>query len=999
MADFTLTLKDSYGRTIAKTDNSGGKKVDVIGTKTKTQIGGNDYTRVVAKTTDETTGEEEVATGYVEDEELEQWYEETVSIPSNFAGLEAAMVPTRLRDQLFEITEVNEGDDYVEITALHIFYRQRMNSTTWEPGKTTKYSGAAACRNVMQNVLFDTGFYVASDSTDQILGDELDYARKNIVECFLNPESGICAKYGLSLIRDNDVFYCLKNVGFDRGFVVQSGKNLLGVQRTESIENIITRVAPLGRDADGNLVWMNYEGSNYVDSSHINEYASPRLEILQTDIQVGRDGVTAENIHEKLREKALARFSEDEVDIPEVTMTIEFISLGDTEEYQQYRDLDRVYLYDIVHIKDEARGYSYGAQVIGVRHNILTGRLESCTIGTPQPWDGVRKVAVWRMPEIDGSLIRQNTIRAGKFMEGAIRSDDIGDGQIKADHLSSTGEGNAANAIKRLSLEQLIVENTSPDGLLHTRFAVTEGLIQSEVTRATSAETYMGTRITQNETAITAEASRATSAEENLSGKFTVAADAITAEVTRATSAEGNLSGRLTVAADAITEEVTRATTAEGNLSGRLTVAADAIAAEVTRATAAEGVISGNLTVEAGKISQIVTAVGADGQVTAGSIVLAINQSTGESEAKIDAGHVYIGNEKSTTVISGKLNASDVTADYIKGKIASIANVIMNAVAVTGAIACSGRVSADTIAGATLNVGGNSCTDLIKDASVSGNTLTLTKLSGGTVTFSKAITSASWAWSNGAPVVTLSPQGQSFTGDAVDGVYKRGDPSWASDYKSVRQNLRIDSDSGTTIKNDYIDIDTTAAYNAGSSAGYATGYAAVTVSAAGWVNGSNVVTASNGKSVTVNLPTISLTGGTSFSSHKTTVYASGGGSSGYVASLEVDATSEYNSGSSAGYSSGYSTGYSAGRSDGYTDGYSAGKTDGYSDGYSAGHSAGYAAGKKAGYNEALSDAGVPNGGTVYTGTWRGTLYVAPSVGAQAVNNCVGGASYHTLTKK
>lgn len=915
MPDMTLTLKDSHGRVIAKTESSGGKKVDIIGTKTKTQIGGNDCTRVVAKTTDETTGEEEVATGYVEDEELEQWYEETVSIPSNFAGLEAAMVPTRLRDQLFEITSVDEQDDYVEITALHIFYRQRQNSTTWEPGKTTKYSGAAACRNVMQNVLFDTGFSVASDSTDLILGDELDYARKNIVECFLNPESGICAKYGLSLIRDNDVFYCLKNVGFDRGFVVQSGKNLLGVQRTESIENIITRVAPLGRDADGNLVWMNYEGSNYVDSSHISEYATPRLEILQTDIQVGRDGVTAENIHEKLREKALARFSEDEVDIPEVTMTIEFISLGDTEEYQQYRDLDRVYLYDILHIKDETRGYSYGAQVIGVRHNILTGRLESCTIGTPQPWDGVRKVAVWRMPEIDGSLIRQNTIRAGKFMTGAIKSADIGDGEIKADHLSSTGEGNAANAIKQLSLEQLIVENTSPDGLLHTRFAVTEGLIQSEVTRATSAETSMGTRITQNEAGITAEANRATSAENS---------------------------------------------------------------------------ISGQLTVEAGKVAMVVGTNSSGNFIKAAEIATSINEA-GEGVATIDADKVYIGNQKSTTVINGKLNVSDLTGHLVATKLADVA--IVYAQTLDATTVDVGTVNADTVYEGDIRLG--TC---FKDVSVStsGNNVTLTfeRATGQSkeITFSKAITSASWAWSNGAPVVTLSPQGQSFTGDAVDGVYKRGDPSWASDYKSVRQNVRIDSEGGTTIKNDYIDIDTTAAYNSGNSAGYATGYAAVTVSAAGWVNGSNVVTASNGESVTVNLPTISLTGGTSFSSHKTTVYASGGGSSGYVASLEVDATSEYNSGSSAGYSSGYSNGYSAGRSDGYTAGYSAGKTDGYSDGYSAGHSAGYSSGKTAGWNECVDWCednrwypsyttywNAPSGGTALSGYWlRSSIYFTVS---------------------
>ena len=157
--------------------------------------------------------------------------------------------------------------------------------------------------------------------------------------------------------------------------------------------------------------------------------------------------------------------------------------------------------------------------------------------------------------------------------------------------------------------------------------------------------------------------------------------------------------------------------------------------------------------------------------------------------------------------------------------------------------------------------------------------------------------------------------------DAVDGVYKRGDPSWASDYKSVRQNVRIDSDGGTTIKNDYVDLNTTPAYDAGSSAGYASGRASVTV----------------GVSI-------------SYSSAFHIYVANALGSNG--------ATDSETSGHEA-----------------------------YDDGY------------KAGYNAALSDAGIPNGGTVYTGTWRGTLYVAPSVGAQAVSNCVGGASGHQLSTK
>ena len=57
---------------------------------------------------------------------------------------------------------------------------------------------------------------------------------------------------------------------------------------------------------------------------------------------------------------------------------------------------------------------------------------------------------------------------------------------------------------------------------------------------------------------------------------------------------------------------------------------------------------------------------GSDGRVTAASIALAINQSTGETEAKIDANRVYIGNARSTTVISGKAELTDLQAANAK---------------------------------------------------------------------------------------------------------------------------------------------------------------------------------------------------------------------------------------------------------------------------------------------------------------------------------------------
>lgn len=176
----------------------------------------------------------------------------------------------------------------------------------------------------------------------------------------------------------------------------------------------------------------------------------------------------------------------------------------------------------------------------------------------------------------------------------------------------------------------------------------------------------------------------------------------------------------------------------------------------------------------------------------------------------------------------GQLNAvnariESLDADWVKSKLAAIDNAAFNAVSVSRALVCSGRVSGSEVAAQSMTINGKNFTNCIVSASVDGNVLTLVPLSGDAITFSKAITSAVWGWSGGAPNVTLNPQDQTFTGsDPIDGVYKKGDPEWADDYKSVKQPVRIDSEAGTTVKSDdYVWISTAPAWNDGHTKGLA----------------------------------------------------------------------------------------------------------------------------------------------------------------------------------
>ena len=409
--------------------------------------------------------------GYVSNSDIDELTFQNVTIPQNFAGLEAIDVPTRLMDQFFEIVDVDEEENEVTITARHVWYQNLKNYTLWKPEADQTYSGAEVCRNVIGNAISSSSFECASDCTDTLPAKELDYERKNLVEAFLDPEKGICKKYGLSLIRDNWRFYCLKNVGYNRGFIVESGKNMLGVERQENTENVATRIAPIAKDSKGKIVWLDYNSKRYIDSQYINNYREPKVEIYDTGLVIGKDGVTSQNVQEKLLAAAQKRLSDDKVDLPEVTMTVEFVSLGDTEEYKQYRDLDKVYLYDIITVKDTKKGYNYSAQVIGVEHDILTGMLNSVTIGSLQQADASRKIAVWQVPEVDGANIRLMSISAGTFEAGAIQSDDIGDHVINYAHFASaTINSLNADAITAITaqIETIIAGHTTADSIKTT---------------------------------------------------------------------------------------------------------------------------------------------------------------------------------------------------------------------------------------------------------------------------------------------------------------------------------------------------------------------------------------------------------------------------------------------------------------------------------------------------------------------------------------------------
>lgn len=356
--------------------------------------------------------------------------EEISIVPASYGMESITDLVTRLADQYFQIVEVTQGDEYVDVVAEHVFYELLTDYTSYKPDAQTEISGSTCVNQILAKAYGNAGrFNISSSSSKTLKG--IDFERKNIVEALLDPEKGACALYGMVLLRDNWDIYCLpeEDVGYDRGFVVEYGKNLASIKHTEDISKTITRIFPYGKTSKGEARFIG-TGTKYVDSTHIDDYWPPRVMLLDTGITIGKDGVTESNIDSKLREAAQKEYDDNKIDVPRLTMEVDFVSLGDTEEYAQFRNLDKVYLYDKIKVIDRFRGYQYAAEVVGVVHNVRTGVLEKVTLGSLDNTDAKRKVAVWQVPEVDGTNIRLKSIGLGVLGEGSVDAEAILNGAV-----------------------------------------------------------------------------------------------------------------------------------------------------------------------------------------------------------------------------------------------------------------------------------------------------------------------------------------------------------------------------------------------------------------------------------------------------------------------------------------------------------------------------------------------------------------------------------------
>ena len=289
----------------------------------------------------------------------------------------------------------------------------------------------------------------------------------NPIKYLLDPDIGLVQRSRARLVRDNADFYLLDNdAPPDRGYEIAYGKNMTGISWSKSTDGVITRIVPIGEDADGRRMLLPEQ---WIDSPHIGEYpvihtgtltVSDAKEVVVEESDDEEDApsseiepFTKEQCYELMRQAAADEFAKG-CDLVDLSLEVDFIHIGDTEEYRQYRNLERVFLYDLVRIRHGPTGFVAKAQVSGYEWNALTGRYNSIRIGNVFAVES-SAVAGYQLTEgavtgtkiapgsVSGSSLREMSVTNAKIAHAAVGTANIQDAAITRAQIADAAVGTA----------------------------------------------------------------------------------------------------------------------------------------------------------------------------------------------------------------------------------------------------------------------------------------------------------------------------------------------------------------------------------------------------------------------------------------------------------------------------------------------------------------------------------------------------------------------------
>lgn len=543
-------------------------------------------------------------------------------IGNNANAIQEVESPWTVKAQRFRIYEVEKTIDEVTVQARHISYDLLYNLTTYKSDESVTLQ--TALNGVLNGCINkDHGFTAYTNVANEQAG--LAYRGKNPIDAMLDPEEGLCAKYKVNLIRDNDELFFLNDPGMNRGVKISYGKNMTGVSYTVSDDNVATRIFPVGENKDGTPLYLSdTESERYIDSTRINDYPVVHSYYLTCDnCKVGQKDSNGSRVTVAVARARMKKQAEDllatGVDLPTIKMEVEYVNLGDTEEYAQFRNLENCFLYDYLIIQHGKQDINVTAQIQEIEWDILTDMMKSVTIGSVGETLANMGITTWQIPAgfsgskiapgtVGGSALRENAISTRHLQADSINASVIAAHSITADRLDATTVNAMTIEAVSAKINELVAGQITTDQLYVDLATIAKAQITAaNIDEANIDWATINTLSAQIATIAKAEIAKADITIAQIDGLEAKIAEITIAEISKATIHSAQIDDL-----EATTAEIVNAKIANAEIDG-----AQIKDATIGTAKIALGAITAAL-IEAGAIGE---AQIADGSITKAKIV------------------------------------------------------------------------------------------------------------------------------------------------------------------------------------------------------------------------------------------------------------------------------------------------------------------------------------------------------------------------------------------
>ena len=267
-------------------------------------------------------------------------------------------------------------------------------------------------------ILADTGFTGHSNISNL---STAYYVRKNIVEALLgNEENSFLNRWGGEFYCENFDVYINDKIGSDNGVRVEFGYNLNEIEEDVNIEEVVTRIIPVGYDGimlDGETPW--------VDSPLINKYTQPKMRVIEfSDVKVKESSDDEEGFDtiEEARAELIRQCNllyENDIDKPTVNYKIDMINLANTTAYKDFKMLVEVNKGDTVTCYIKHLDIDVKARVIDYERDLITGEYTSIELGNAVSNFFNKQADI--QSQVDNILNDNGSVNAGT-VEGAINA-------------------------------------------------------------------------------------------------------------------------------------------------------------------------------------------------------------------------------------------------------------------------------------------------------------------------------------------------------------------------------------------------------------------------------------------------------------------------------------------------------------------------------------------------------------------------------------------------